>query len=322
MSDQWFAHSNGEQMGPYTGEQLAQFAQDGNITEETMVWSNGMPQWVPASQVPGLFSTAPAALTPIPAKAAPLGARSPAPASSSFATTTFASTSPKAQTAGRQYPFFPVKSASFPLWLWTFLGGFICFIIAIGMLIAGSIAAYSAVQESQQAQATESVESEAAVEPTETAEIDATPKMDKAALGAGAATFGAAGILLFIGWIAMMASTVVHFIYLYRVWYCLQEGMPRTSPGKAVGFMFIPFFNIYWVFVALGGLPKDWNRIVSTYDDLKAAPRLSETTFLLYCIGMFIPPLAIVMMFPMMSQTCKGINFFAARRNPTAVAAR
>jgi hypothetical protein len=82
--------------------------------------------------------------------------------------------------------------------------------------------------------------------------------------------------------------------------------------------MFIPFFNLYWVFVAINGLPKDWNRVVSSYEDLKGAPRLSETTFLLYCIGIFVAPLAIIMIFPMMSQLCKGINFFASRRNPNA----
>jgi len=38
------------------------------------------------------------------------------------------------------------------------------------------------------------------------------------------------------------------------IWFGLMHGkMPRTRPddpsaGKAIGFMFIPFFNLYWVF--------------------------------------------------------------------------
>jgi len=107
-------------------------------------------------------------------------------------------------------------------------------------------------------------------------------------------------------------------INFHRAWTCLQSGGAQTTPGKAVGFMFIPFFNLYWVFVAINGLPKDWNRIVASYEDLKAAPKLSETTFLLYCVGVFFFPLALIMIFPMMSQLCKGINFFASRRNPNA----
>jgi hypothetical protein len=277
MSDQWFVHSNGEQMGPYTGQQLVEYAQQGNIVAETMVWAEGMAEWAPASQIPGLFPEAPA---PEPAPVAAAVATTStawAPPGSRLATggvkaaTAVAKTSYAAQApVGGAYPYFPMKSASFGLWVGSFAGGFVLFIIAGIMSTRG---------EEQ---------------------------------------MGTSAIVLLLGLAVLVMSAVFLLMNLYRAWTCLQPGGAKTTPGKAVGFMFIPLFRIYWIFIAINGLPKDWNRIVSSYEDLKAAPKLSETTFLLFCIGAFVPPLALVMIFPMMSQLCKGINFFASRRNPNA----
>ncbi len=132
---------------------------------------------------------------------------------------------------------------------------------------------------------------------------------------------GFGGILLLLGSVSLVASAIFYYIIIYRAWLCLKAGAPRTTPGAAVGFLFVPFYNLYWMFVAINGLPKDWNRIVSSYEDLHNAPRLSETTFLLFCIGSLVfPPLSMIVMFPMLSQLCRGINFFAYRKNLTSSA--
>ncbi|MCL2120465.1 MAG: hypothetical protein FWH27_18790, partial [Planctomycetaceae bacterium] len=39
----------------------------------------------------------------------------------------------------------------------------------------------------------------------------------------------------------------------------------RTTPGKAVGFLFIPIFNFYWIFVAFRGLGKNMNETLRRY---------------------------------------------------------
>lgn len=339
MSDQWFVHSNGEQIGPYTGEQLVQYAQEGSITAETMVWAEGMPEWAPASQVPGLIPEAPApqpAAVAQPAAAwAPPGSRlakaNAVAATGAAAGASYAAASPYAAQApvGGEYPYFPMKSASFGLWMGTFLGGFVLFFIAIIMLISGAVKMASSVstsapvseitQTTENEDLADSVETPEIIETVETTETLETMGIDEsAAMEAGAASLGMAGILYFISLVVLLISGIFFCINLYRAWACLQPGRAQTTPGKAVGFMFIPLFNIYWIFVAINGLPKDWNRIVASYEDLKAAPKLNETTFLLYCIGIFFAPLALIMIFPMMSQLCKGINFFASRRNPNA----
>lgn len=76
------------------------------------------------------------------------------------------------------------------------------------------------------------------------------------------------------------AGEVPGLIALYRAWKVLQPGGARTTPGKAVGFLFIPLFNLYWVFVALYGWAQDWNRIRATQSGFASIPPASEGFFL------------------------------------------
>lgn len=66
-------------------------------------------------------------------------------------------------------------------------------------------------------------------------------------------------ILVNIPW---MAASILEFFLTYRYWQIIQDGSARTTPGKAVGFQFIPFFSIYWLFCAYFGLAQDQNRFI------------------------------------------------------------
>jgi len=46
---------SGEQCGPYTEEELHSYANDGTITPNTQLWTDGLEGWIPASDVAGLF---------------------------------------------------------------------------------------------------------------------------------------------------------------------------------------------------------------------------------------------------------------------------
>jgi hypothetical protein len=71
------------------------------------------------------------------------------------------------------------------------------------------------------------------------------------------------GILFTFG-LSAIATTVLWYIILYRCWDLIQDGNPRTTPGKAVGYMFIPFFWFYWMFQAFPGWAKDANQYIRT----------------------------------------------------------
>lgn len=104
--------------------------------------------------------------------------------------------------------------------------------------------------------------------------------MAQAILELGAFFFGS--ILLFAT--CSIIYTILKMMLFYRAWGSLQAGGARTTPGKAIGMLFIPFFNLYWMFVVYVGLAKDWNRIRVNHPNLAGAPSLNAGIALTYCI--------------------------------------
>lgn len=95
------------------------------------------------------------------------------------------------------------------------------------------------------------------------------------------------GIFFFVLMAIVVTMTVFAMILLYRYWTVMQPYSKRTTPGKAVGFLFIPFFNLYWMFVAYHGLSKD----IDAYLDANpgsAAPRPSTGLVLATVIIMLL----------------------------------
>jgi hypothetical protein len=66
MADVWYYAQNGEQTGPVSAEHLQQLARSGRIRAADLVWREGLPQWIQASTVNGLFAPGEAAGAPIP----------------------------------------------------------------------------------------------------------------------------------------------------------------------------------------------------------------------------------------------------------------
>jgi len=62
---QWLYIRNGVQSGPVSQQQLGALAAQGQLGPDDLVWSQGMPQWLPARSMPGLFAGAPPMPPPI-----------------------------------------------------------------------------------------------------------------------------------------------------------------------------------------------------------------------------------------------------------------
>jgi hypothetical protein len=100
----YLIHRGGQQYGPYSVEELRQFVASGNILSSDMAWAQGMPGWVPVSQILGGAPAPPAAPAPAPAPApasapsyqapGPAFAQPPAAAPASFAPASYASPAP------------------------------------------------------------------------------------------------------------------------------------------------------------------------------------------------------------------------------------
>jgi hypothetical protein len=70
------------------------------------------------------------------------------------------------------------------------------------------------------------------------------------------------------GFFVMIAGVVglviCYMTCIYKGWSSISAEFARTSPGKAVGFMFIPLFNFYWIFQSWYGWSQDFNKFVSS----------------------------------------------------------
>lgn len=124
-------------------------------------------------------------------------------------------------------------------------------------------------------------------------------------------------IIAAIGAIPGMILYVLFFVYLYRCWKIVNiasNGQTKSTPGKAVGFLFIPAFNLYWIFVGFYGWATEYNRLLGNSNGKPVIAGL----FLTYCILLIIsiiPFMIILTALPMFIiwiityvQMCKTIN--------------
>jgi len=93
-------------------------------------------------------------------------------------------------------------------------------------------------------------------------------------------TIATIGALIMMGVIpAIIAYFALVLVWIGKSWGMLPPMARMTqsgrivTPGQAVGFLFIPFFNLYWYFVVSMGLCEALNRQLAAYGSPKRAPR-------------------------------------------------
>ena len=69
------------------------------------------------------------------------------------------------------------------------------------------------------------------------------------------ATFAAGNIFL-------IGSVIIELLMYYKMWNAIQDSEVFVSPGKAVGFLFVPIFNIYWALSTITGFAEDYNEFI------------------------------------------------------------
>ena len=78
---------------------------------------------------------------------------------------------------------------------------------------------------------------------------------------------GEAGNIALGGYYLFTLLTLIFgLILLYKMWRQIPGREAPTTPGKAVGFLLIPFFNFYWFFIALGELAESQHKCLLKYD--------------------------------------------------------
>lgn len=64
-----------------------------------------------------------------------------------------------------------------------------------------------------------------------------------------------------LGLLTAAAAITTWAVFHYQLWKFLPDHVSETTPGKAVGFLFIPFFNCYWVFQSYLGVNRGLNKL-------------------------------------------------------------
>jgi len=87
------------------------------------------------------------------------------------------------------------------------------------------------------------------------------------------------GLLMMCAIPAAIAYFVLVLVWIAKSWAMLPPMARSTqngrviSPGEAVGYLFVPFYNLYWYFVVSMGLCDALNRQLAAYGSPKRAPR-------------------------------------------------
>ena len=239
---------NGQNYGPFVGTQLVKLAQSSQVLPDDHIWTEGMKDWKPAtsfSQLAAVFSPAQNETPEAVVESAAPAVFEDKPATDEM--TPFAeeksTRSPVKCGTVQRSDYAPRPGASFG---WVVIS-FILFLF--GLIAYMAAGAYYVI----------SLE--------EGAEI------------------GTGNPIVFLGLGAVVGITFLLILiftlkYLYRAWAYIQD-LPNvtTTPGKAVGFLFIPFFNVVWPFFAFYRWAQDFNTRCD-YSDPVSSPRVTEGLFL------------------------------------------
>ncbi|MEI6233992.1 MAG: GYF domain-containing protein [Planctomycetota bacterium] len=98
-----------------------------------------------------------------------------------------------------------------------------------------------------------------------------------------------AGLLALFAVSGFISAIIFSAIFIYRAWLCVPESLRSTTPEKAVGFLFIPFFNFYWFFIGIRGLSADTERTLKSKGIDGSAPVMLSliTAILLVATAVF-----------------------------------
>jgi hypothetical protein len=92
----------------------------------------------------------------------------------------------------------------------------------------------------------------------------------------------------FIGFItawAVLFGLYYGFHLLHLLWTLIPADIARTSPSRAVGYSFIPFFTCYWSFITYQGLAEDMNKILEQHSlQYRVNENMGKTLAVLVCL--------------------------------------
>ena len=106
----------------------------------------------------------------------------------------------------------------------------------------------------------------------------------------------------------------VMLTFLYKIWSSINDGQTKPTPGTAVGFLFIPLFSIYWIFVVWPGFASSYNAYLQRHRI--NAPPLSMALPLCSLLLGSVPVVGLVLWCMTFAQMARAVN--ALSTSPTS----
>lgn len=113
-----------------------------------------------------------------------------------------------------------------------------------------------------------------------------------------------------------IAAIALWLMLFYKAWQAIQDGHARTTPGKAIGFLFIPFYLAYWMFVCIWGFAKDYNAYIERHGiETKRLPSgfflfnvIVRCLWIIPVVNVIAILATLILNIPMMWMMCNAVN--------------
>jgi|GEM_PF-5495473 len=115
----------------------------------------------------------------------------------------------------------------------------------------------------------------------------------------------AGAVLLVFAYANLVAAYVLGAVMMYRGWQVVQRPSSSTTPGQAIGLMFIPLFNFYWQFIAIRGLAVEMNQRLT-----QGQKSINVGLGTAVCICMCVVPIPFLGPLAFVGYTITGIIFW------------
>lgn len=99
----------------------------------------------------------------------------------------------------------------------------------------------------------------------------------------------------FAGILCLVTFIVFNFVLVFRNWKVIEkaQNLPITSAGQAVGFLFIPAFNLYWRFIGHGKLADSQQQFMHQAG-INIPTKPNKGIAITYAVMMIIPYVAFI----------------------------
>jgi hypothetical protein len=91
--------------------------------------------------------------------------------------------------------------------------------------------------------------------------------------------------------VCALLSILMQLRVLHKCWMAIQDGNARTTPGKAIGLLFVPFYALFWASQAYPGFASDYNQLIQRRE-LRCRPQPVWFYWCFYVFNCCVVPVA------------------------------